>query len=485
MVSIIDQPQFPKLLVAHMLRSQQFVEKISPTLEAKVFDRDDERWLQLIWTVILSWWEQHRALVPRDFLEAELSARISKDPTFMSDTEYAELKSILDYVYSLDEAQLNSDSMVGQIQLFLDSRVVRPAAEALAQAQSGKDFDERMAKLQQAHSVSRISTGKVADIFTPGTFASADTTRIPSGVHYIDTLLCGGWRTGEVVGLLGPFGGGKTTMAVQALVEFARAKHHSMYLSYELDIVPELSNRMYGVMAGIPMHRLVNLKPEQVRDDDKKKIYAAQEKFGQYMHVVDMKSGGTNVGGGGAAEIAAMLREHHKRGQHIDLVVVDQYLPMINRYMAAKNIGEDSKRLVMQSMVMDFMSIAQPSQMNCAFLLLHQSNTEVTYRNPTVKPVAGDSAECKSWPFWMSACMALGRMDDNNVCWLTSIKMRGGPRDSVIVRLMGDDWLFLYTDGRYTAQNGKFVDSESAENQSEGTFTEPAAKGLEEIEKYQ
>jgi hypothetical protein len=468
-----------------MLRSPQFVEKVSTTLSADIFDRDNERWLRLIWTIALDWWEKQRSTIPRTFLEADISSRLSKDASFMTPDEQASLQKILDGVYAIKDDQLSAQIMAGQVQLLLNARCVQPAAEELTRTSAGDDFDDRMQKLIQAHSSTRISTGTVSNIFTPGTFASVDTTRILSGVPAINSIMCGGWRAGEVVGLLGPFGGGKTTLGVQAFVSFAKLHHHSLYMSYELDIVPELSNRMYGLMAEIPMHRLVNLKPEQIREDDKQKIYAAQKEFGKYMHVVDMKSGGPSVGSGGAGELAAQLREYHQRGEHIDLVVLDQYLPMVNRYMAAKNISEDSKRLVMQSMVLDFMSIAQPSQMNCTILLLHQSNTEVTYRNPTVKPAAGDSAECKSFPFWMSACLALGRMDEKNVCWLTSIKQRGGPRDSIIVKLAGDDWMFFYKDGRYAVSGNKFVDRESGEDSNEGTLSETAASGAEEIAKYQ
>ena len=345
MTSIVNDPAFPKMLISQMLVDTAFIEKAVFALSPEEFSREEERPYKLAYVVIKEWWSDNRIPITEAILVAQITARLEGDPTFLTDEQRTELISVTIRNAFTEYKAVPTRFMVQQLELFLHDRRVRPAAKNLSTAEPGAEFEKELANLRQAEVTSKVSTGKIVDIFRPDRISIIARPRISTGLTILDQLLGGGRRPGEVYGFIGPSGGGKTTLSVQAFVQSAKQKSHSAYFTYETDFEPELSNRIYSCAAGfgrkdIEGKDLASMAPQHV--DDLKKCLA---EYGEYFHAVDMKgSGGVDVGVGGADEVAAQLREFDYRGTHIDFLVIDQYLPMVDRYIAARNLSVDSRR---------------------------------------------------------------------------------------------------------------------------------------------
>lgn len=446
------------MLLAHLLRCRDILEKAVNVLRAEDFDRESERGYQLVWAIATMWWPANKKVIPRGILDVELDSRLRLDPMFLSAEELAELRADLDAIYQMAESDLSHDWALEQLQMFVNERRVKPMGQRLLNA-SPEDVDALALQLAKIHAATRVSSGTSLDhIFQPGNEVIVLEKRDGTGVVYIDELLGGGTRAGEVYGLVGPTGRGKTVAAVQLAVSKAEFKKHVAYFTYEQEFIPEISTRFYGYMGRLPRRKIEGRKLSDLDADDLKVIREWETKFGTYIHPVDMKSGGTLVGSGGPDEVFAVLRDFESRGIHIELAIIDQYMPMIDRYIAARSIPSEQRRVIMQQCVQTFMDAASPTRLNTSFLLIHQSSTAACERPPYAKPDLTDSAECRSFPFWLSTCIMMGSQDEKNVGWWVSTKARGAARDGIIVQLDGENYRFVYDATQWRVSNREFVD---------------------------
>ena len=457
---IINHPDFPGMLLLHMLRSEMFMQKAASRILVTDFNPTTERAVMLGASIALDFWTQYRQLVSKDAFIVQMGSRLAADPGFLTQAETLELSRLLVAAYDTAETSLTPQFMLDQFQAFVYERRLRPLAYAITTAQPHNMLG-LVEDIQNVKAAATVSTGRIVNLFERGKEQMNTRPRTPSGVYFLDHLMGGGIADGEVVGLLGPFGKGKTTLAIQLACEFARNRQYTTYLSYETDIVPGVANRMYGYIGQMSRQRLQGKQLHELDPVDLERLRVEEDAWAhQYLIPVDMKQGSVNAGSGGAAEVRSFLRELHDAGKPPKLVVLDQYLPMINRYMAVRNIKEEQTRIVMQRMVQDFMDIAGEYQ--CCIVLLHQTSTAKVNASATRKPEAGDSAEAKSFPFWLSTCLGLGTHDSNSRQWLTLIKGRDLAIDSVVIELDGENYRYNWdrnNPNRFRAGTTGFVDT--------------------------
>jgi hypothetical protein len=271
-------------------------------------------------------------------------------------------------------------------------------------------------------------------------------------------LLGGGTAPGEVIGLIAPFGRGKTTLAVQCFCEWALGKHHGLYITYEQPFKPDLLNRVYGYLGGLSRTDIANPKGLTPEQDSKLKENLAP--IHPYLHVVDMV---TNRGGagGGCSALSAHLNSFERKGIHIEFVILDQYLPFVRELMNAKGISEEELRKVMEATIYDFMKLAAPNKHDCTFLILHQTTTEGAANPPTTRPKSTDSAECRSLPFWLSTFLQLGTQDEKGCQWCVSGKGRATKRDELIVQMDGEHYKYKWELDRFRVSGHSFHDTKA------------------------
>jgi hypothetical protein len=388
----------------------------------------------------------------------EMDVRLEGNPDFLDADELSDLKSQINIVYDIPTETFPTSWLLEQTQLFLTDRRMRRAARDLATADPA-ELDRRVEELNQQFRDSRISLGTTPQSFVKGKATLVQIPRKSSGIKVIDLLTGGGWGAGETVGLLGPAGGGKSTLGVQCCGKFATIDegHHVGYFAYEYPFEPDFQIRFYSYLTAIPHTRMRGKTGfETLLPEDQVKIADMIDRYGTFLHPFDMVSGGDKAGSGGVGDIRASLRDMKAAGTPLELIVIDQYLQLVTRHMNANGINSTEKPKVMQDMIDPLMKLANEYQ--CTILILHQSSTEALQRPPYVRPVPGDAAECKSWAFWMNYCLQLGTRDVNNLCWLKAVKARSSGLEEAIVRLNGPLCRFEHEPNRFQLEGRKFVD---------------------------
>jgi hypothetical protein len=386
--------------------------------------------------------------------------RIVEDPDFITESELKTLYSVIDGIYAIPADAFEPQYIIPKAQKFLNERRVKPAI-----IDDIEDVENKLQIINKAYEESRINTGNEINLFTPGKEIFEAPPKTEIGFEPVDVLIGGGISDGEVYGMLGPSGGGKTTLAAQLVCMLGKKHIRSAYFEYENPVCPEISRRFYGFIGGIPRTVVqATTSLTDFKEDSKylKQLRQAEEEYARdYIIVQDMKDSQYS-GTGGIAEIKALLREYDKKNRHISFIALNQFLPMVHRYMSAHNIPLESRRTVMQTFVGNLMDIG--SDMGCSFLLLHQTSTDYKNAAPIRKPKQGESAEDRSFDNWMPYCLSLGTTDEKGCCWLVNTKRRNTKGGEYIILLNGEHYRFEYHPDRFCMAGNKFIDTRDTED---------------------
>lgn len=474
-MSLMSTPGLRLLFLAHLMRSPAVIEKARNVVRPADFYYPDERGLQLAWAISLEWYATNRTCIPATYLAEEVTRRLTDDPGFMAPQETVGLLNDLSTIYQLPEENLQPTYILDNLQEFVDGRRVAPA---LSEAVDGLDpLDARLDSLMRVFTSTRIAQGTVSDIFSEEAKAFEYPPKDPTGVACIDPLLDGGTAIGEVYGLLGVSGMGKSIISMQLAIEKARRRKHVALFHYEMDVRPVVSTRIYAYLADIPKdvlsryNRVLDFPTAYLE-----KLRAAEDEFArEYLHVIDMKNNRA-AGAGGMADVRAQLRELDMQGKHVEFAVFDQLLPMVKRIMTAGNMKQDTgvQRMLMQKIVDDALVMCRPGDMACSAVVVHQSSSDVKKRPPVVKPKQGESQEDRAFDNWLTYCIALGTQDEERRCWCVTTKARGAARDGFIVQLNGRLPRFDYEPNKFMAERTGFVSRVA----STADFTAPASAAI-------
>lgn len=466
-------PTFAILAIAHLMRCESVLSRAATTLEPEDFDSASEQSYQLLWAIAKDWYTQYKTPIEQEYAEIEVRKRLSEDLSdLLSEALLQETMTNIRVVYSIPVELFKPGYILDWLQLFLNERRVVPT---LRDVQEADRLDEHMASVQQVYTSTRLARGDTIELFVSGQeqMMAGDKYRIAFAPF--NELIGGGFSTGgDLIGLLGPSGGGKTTLALQVACEHAALRKHTAVFTYEMSLRPALSRRLYGFLGGIPRTVLQSAKDITKLDPRYlEPLRRVQDSYAkEFLHTVDMKSDPA-AGAAGVESIRSVLQEYDRRGQHIELVVLDQFIPLINRYLSGLRLKVDSstRRMYMQVVVDQLNILAE--QLACNILLVHQSSSDVKKRPAHQKPRQGESLEDRSFDNWMPYCIVVGTHDREYRCWLTNTKAREATEIDYIVRLDGEFYRFVYEADRYRVTRSGFIDV--TQNATQPSFVSPQA----------
>lgn len=298
--------------------------------------------------------------------------------------------------------------------------------------------------------------------------------KVPVGVRWIDVLSDGGHSRGEVVGVLGPSGGGKSTTSVQILMAQAKRQQHTVLFTYEQSIVGDFAERLYcHLFDDRPIDFFRNTPYSKWSDEDKEIWKERSALIGPYLHVLDFAKKGTD-GSGGVKDISDALTSLKKKGQNVTYVIIDWLWPMVTRYCALNDIptDEDKLRSIATTMIQSLKTVAL--EHNVIIVIFHQLNTQMNRASPNKKPVITDAMNLRNFSFLMDVCYIIGnRAKDTNVMWLLTDKnRRSGPKE-ILGRLVGDYCRIEEASGMIQDNRGRFVreDEPISEEEDETTMS--------------
>jgi hypothetical protein len=269
-----------------------------------------------------------------------------------------------------------------------------------------------------------------------------------TGVKWLDRLI-GGQSPRDVNGILGPFAGSKTTLAVQIAVErarFLRTAHffhdpnhpvlgRVVYASYEEDVETEIRLRSISCAARIDKSRLDNLKsldelsrkgqlrdyeiamyknmksPAEEMDGEYERLLKAREEVGHNLHLMDMKNDGR--GQGWIPELAAQIQRAMARHgwEKIDTVIIDYTKLMVRRYLKSQRLEIDRnlRHYINDTPMTAKLEIAEP--LDCTVWILHQLSGDANRRSPKATLSHADAGEARDIAENMVNCVVLGVKD--------------------------------------------------------------------------
>lgn len=256
---------------------------------------------------------------------------------------------------------------------FLNARLVRRRIKELLVSSTNDTvptgFKDMLAEFKQrADAVTQVgldTTNAAAmpsfggSIFLPPPFE-------PTTVPWIDNFI-GGFRRGDMLGLIGPYGGGKTTMLSSLAVRLAQryaatgSPRLSVYICYE-DGAAKMNHMFWSAAAHIERRlfdaqdqdtfwanfstrdnpkeydrRLPENRNGEIIMGERERWMAVLEWFNHYFVFLDF-SANADTGGrgnGGVTEIVSALHDlSDKRGMEIGFVGVDYSMLLLNRELA-------------------------------------------------------------------------------------------------------------------------------------------------------
>lgn len=265
---------------------------------------------------------------------------------------------------------------------------------------------------------------------------------VPTGLPWID-LYTGGFRDGDIIGVLGPLGGGKTTLMSTAAVRMAQNFHCrgerrlSVYICYE-DGADKLNPLFWSAAAHIERSLFEDKKfwehfstRDNLKEYDKQlpenrngKIIlgererwdAAQVWFNDHFWFFDFSANSSkgSRGHGGVAEIVATLtRAAEKRKMEIGFLAIDYAGLMLNR-----ELGTDARTKNMEQIWRPMQQLPDEVRtkiavpFNCTVMLAHQLAGGDLKKIPPFRYVSHfDAQGSKSFAENLHACLCINERD--------------------------------------------------------------------------
>jgi RecA/RadA recombinase len=448
-----------ELFLAHLLRSQKVFLQANRLLKLEYFEEPNESPYKLMWACAQWFYSEHKQLIPVEHLYTALLDRMKGSPRFSRPEMQQNVLNLAHRIFSIPAENLIPDAAFAQLTSFINMRGVAPRmSEAV---EKGADGIREFISSIKRDSIPQVVTG--AEAIAP--FLSAlrlgVLPRIPTGVQFVDILLNGGPRLGEVYGLLGESGGGKTTLSNQIGVSSAKRKQRVAVFTYEEPVSNEYLIPVYANAAGISRNALelsVDPSTHSFDADTKSKLDQAQAQVGKYLSFYDMSGITDKKGYGGVEEISSILLQAREAGNPFEAVIIDWFWVMMTRVFNRDRKSKiDDERKYSQDLCDQIKNMACEHKI---WILVNQQLSPAAAAGKRRKSWR-DSAEMRSFAWYLHGCLVLEPFsDDTKVTKLVLSKGRNMDTSFSMVKLNGEFATFvsMSKDVIMDPRSGKWID---------------------------
>lgn len=474
-------PRQKQIVLKHVLRYDSLYKQAVDKLKPEYFDRDTDSILWVVWVAAKRVIQMHcnNSLpdpgVLWSLIPAEIEAMVASNEIAITQEEARNLSSetgilrdLFGYDNDLNEAvgeklfvNLLSEKMVFDNLLAIANRCSETVPTDIS-----KDLEKLQANDRFIKSL-RTSSARTA---VPDSLGELGLGKESTGLCFVDRLFAGGDAPKEVYGVMGAFGAGKTTLAIQLCVEKAKfladeairagTKPRTCHLFFYEASYEEIVRRMWGYACSISRETMEKFNGNNWEifsttgslQPYEEKLFAAEiarygieNVPGEYerflihrealrenivLHDYSGMNTGDNAtyGNGYVDEIAASLRNYvNESGNEVGAVYVDYVLLAARNYMNFKGMREDSLRHLVGGFPSACLrQVAGP--FNCCVYLMHQLTGAANGRTFNASFTNADSAESKSFPenVWFNLALSI-RDPETGISKLSAVKHRRGP----------------------------------------------------------
>lgn len=446
--------------MAHLLRNQKVFLQANRLLKLEYFEEPAESQYKLMWACAQHFWKENNKLIPVEHLYSMLQDRMRGSPRFsLVETQQAVLMSAYN-IFCVPDTSLLPDVAFKQLEAFIHVRGLAPKmSEAV---ERGSDGIREFISSIKRDSVPQVISG--AEAVTPfmSSLRLGVAKRVSTGVTFVDMLLNGGPRLGEVYGFLGESGGGKTTMSNQIAISCARTKQRVAVFTYEEPVSNEYLIPVYSCASGVSRAKLESL-PEgydhsQLDPDTSERLKKAMDVIGPYLSFYDMSGIYDKRGYGGVEELASILAQARDSGNPYSVVVIDWFWVMMMRvYNRDRKSKIEDERKYAQDICDQIKNLAR--EFNVWILVMQQLSPSEAGKKK--KKSWREAAEMKSFAWYFHGCMVLEPLDENKITKLHLSKGRNMAASTALIRLDGDhaSFISLSKEMVFDQRQGKFIDT--------------------------
>lgn len=446
-------------------------------LAAKHFNGPGEMVFYFLFSAIKNLFEKHEALT-QEMLTTELRAWSDAGLMPLAEPDFVVLfgdggrhAGVISEAFSaptldLKEQQADRAFIEAILRRFMNSRVIQQQIRAALlggpDAGAPAGLDSRLARwAKDAQAVEFIGRAVENAAIMPefGTTIALPPPPVPTSLPIFDEYL-GGFREGDIIGVLGPFSGGKTTLlattAVRMAQNFASRSENklSVFICYE-DGAERMNHLFWSAAAQIERRLFEkegrfwddfsdkdNLKdydrhlPEnkngKIVFGERERWLAAKPWFNKHFVFLDFSSNSSSGGrgNGGVSEVVAALEQlSDERKMGIGFVGIDYAGIMIDRELAGDTKTKNMEQIWRpMKQLPDHLRSRVAVPMRATVLLSHQLAGNDIKKIPAYRYVTHlDASGSKSFAENLHACVCINTRDHSTrVSTINWSKIRSG-----------------------------------------------------------
>ena len=458
---------------------------------------ESESILRVVWLAVDASWRQYYG-VTYETLESLVRHEMSVNSMVLtqqhidglfSKSEYGLLYSISNP--SLDVRGANAELARDTLRKFVIARGVFSPVRRIMQTAGAQqvpvDLYDILVRATKVHiQASAITELPVVDMAPDyGTAMVSQLELTSTGVPYVDAAV-GGHRAGEVAGILGPTGGGKTTLGVHMAVANAgmcwfEGQRDGVRPKFVIYVTAEesavfLRPKVWSAFFRIQRSRAAAADPfanmttpetilEYERDDQRgqPRVLSERERYElkqpalrSCLAVLDVSGSAEfpNAGTGYINELEAHITRlvESRDNQEVSMVVIDYAGLIVQRHMEFNGMDESNRRTLLKYFANTCrQQIAE--RFMCPVWVLHQLNGEVGVSSSTRKLTHNSAADSKSFAENMVVCGVLGTAHPGTGCRLLNwSKTRNKANELVtpaVLKIHPDFALMMDVSGQY------------------------------------
>jgi hypothetical protein len=287
---------------------------------------------------------------------------------------------------------------------------------------------------------------------------------IPFGVDFLDEVLDGGTTKGEMIGILAPSGGGKTSLALQIIYTQLLAGKHILHISTEQGLKGDITRRLCMMLTGQDRNVFKGASFAALEPSVQQTIKTCQERLKGLYHFWDFKNDKHSFDS--AEALFNPIRQLQERGMFPDLIILDWWGNMkdaleANTFQTADNSGQ---RRFSRNLLTEIRRGAE--DYGVVPVIFHQLSGEASAKSSTSIPSTHSAQEDKNFNNMFDYCFAISQRDSDEIATLNVDKARGAARTKVAIQLDARSGVW-----RKPSKEDSYI--QDAENEEDDGWGEP------------